>query len=374
MSVRLAVQLFSNLDFASAGPTIEFMKMMQKWFTLMDVSNFQQYIHCNNEDARPFTDVEDPRLEWLETVFLGYIEDLKNESSAGNFFSKETYHALVFATKSNVDCIRHLLTEQHFKFVLTRKMSSDPIESLFGFLRRSSGCNDMLDVKSAVCGLEKMLKTGIVAASKESNVQSSTSFASRQLLPSQQSPTTNSGAADKILDMAVMTLKEHCLSEGSCPSNPKFASVEMVGGFIVRAASESVSCANCIALLQGPKANTPLLGLIAHQDRGGLLYPSQELLKLLVGLRKFVDCVLAHRRCITKPLEVCVKRSVELLAVLPVMSCGNADIAHRKQLFELISKKFIKPMLSNYALSATDRNASVRILENKPLSRKVLKL
>ncbi|KAL1418779.1 hypothetical protein MTO96_025664 [Rhipicephalus appendiculatus] len=357
MSVRLAVQLFSvavtaalsylkdqaghtcDLDFASAGPTIEFMKMMQKWFTLMDVSNFQQYIHCNNEDTRPFTDVEDPRLEWLETVFLGYIEDLKNESSAGNFFSKETYHALVFATKSNVDCIRHVLTVQHFKFVLTRKMSSDPIESLFGFLRRSSGCNDMLDVKSAVCGLEKMLKTGIVAASKESNVQSSTSFASRQLLPSQQSPTTNSGGNGGRLYCS--SCERECLLRK-----------------LYRTAARAQSHA--------------LLGLIAHQDRGGLLYPSQELLKLLVGLRKFVDCVLAHRRCITKPLEVCVKRSVELLAVLPVLSCGNADIAHRKQLFELISKKFMKPMLSNYALSATERNASVRILENKPLSRKVL--
>lgn len=50
---------------------------MQKWFALMDVSNFQKYIHCNNEDSRPFTNVEDPRLEWLETVFLNYIEDLK---------------------------------------------------------------------------------------------------------------------------------------------------------------------------------------------------------------------------------------------------------------------------------------------------------
>ncbi|KAL1483733.1 hypothetical protein MTO96_033007 [Rhipicephalus appendiculatus] len=268
MSVRQAMQLFSavvtaalsyfkdqagytcDLDFASAGPTTEFMKMMQKWFTLMDVSNFQQYMPCNNEDAGLFVDVEDPRLEMLETIFLGHIEDLKNESSAGNFFSKETYHALVFETKSNVDCIRHLLTVKHFKFVLTRKMSSDPIESLFGFLRRSSrpACNDMLDVKSAVCGLEEMFKTGIVAASKESNVQIWTSFASRQLLPSQQSPTTNSGAANKILDMAVMTLKEHCLSEGSCPPNPDVPSVAMVGGFIVRAASKSVSCANCIAL------------------------------------------------------------------------------------------------------------------------------
>ncbi|KAH7952619.1 hypothetical protein HPB51_028221 [Rhipicephalus microplus] len=219
-----------------------------------------------------------------------------------------------------------------------------------------------------------MLKTGIIAASKESNVQSSTSFALRQLLPSQSGPTTNPGAAEKILDMTVATTKEHCLSEGPCRSNPDVASVAMVGGFIVRAASESISCQNCVALLQGPKANTPLLGLIAHQDRGGLLYLSQELLKLLVGLRKFVDCVLAHRRDITKPLEVCVKRTVELLVVLPVLSCANADVDHRKQLFELTSKKFIKPMLSNYALGVTDRNAAVRILENKPLFRKVLKL
>ncbi|KAH6928051.1 hypothetical protein HPB50_010893 [Hyalomma asiaticum] len=354
MNVRLAVQLFSapvtaalsylkdqaghscDLDFASAGATIEFMKMMQKWFTIMDVSNFQQHIHCNNEDARPFTDVDDPRLEWLETVFLGYVEELKNESPAGNFLSKETYHALVFATMSNVHCIRHLLTAKNFKFVLTRKMSSDPIESLFGFLRRSSGCNDMLDVKSAVCGLEKMLKTGIVSASWESNVQSSTSFTSRQLLSPQQSPATNSGEADDILDVAVRRLKEHCLSEGPCPSNPDVASVAM--------------------------------------DRGGLFYPSQELLKLLVGLRRFVDYVLEHRRCIRRPLETCVKRSVELLVELPILCCGNADTDHRKQLFELISKKFAKPMLSNYALGATDRNAAVRFFENKPLSRKVLKL
>ncbi|KAH6926069.1 hypothetical protein HPB50_013695 [Hyalomma asiaticum] len=123
MNVRLAVQLFSapvtaalsylkdqaghscDLDFASAGATIEFMKMMQKWFTIMDVSNFHQHIHCNNEGARPFTDVDDPRLEWLETVFVGYVEELKNESPA--------CHALVFATMSNVHCIRHLLTAKN---------------------------------------------------------------------------------------------------------------------------------------------------------------------------------------------------------------------------------------------------------------------
>lgn len=66
MSVKLAVQLLSaaivgalkyfkdqagqtsDAEFASAGPTIQFLEVMQRWFTLMDVSDCQQYVHCNN--------------------------------------------------------------------------------------------------------------------------------------------------------------------------------------------------------------------------------------------------------------------------------------------------------------------------------------
>ncbi|KAH6920510.1 hypothetical protein HPB50_028500 [Hyalomma asiaticum] len=391
MNVMVAVQLFSlavtaalcylkdqaghscDADFASAGPTIEFMQMMQRWFTMMDISNCQKHIHCNNVDARQFTEADDPRLEWLEGAFLIYIEDLRNESAADSFLSKETYHALVFATKSNVQCVRHLLTTKKFSFVLTRKMSSDPIESMFGFLRRSSGSNDVLDVKSAMCGLEKMLKTGIVAASDQSNVQSSTSYVARQLLPTQHS-TAMPPTGSRFLDQAVNDLKNHMTTSTPRITGPDEASVAVVGGFIVRAASERILCSNCIALLQGQKGNTPLLGLIAHQDRGGLFYPSQELVKLLIGLRKLVDHVLPHRKRFTKPLEDCVQRSVAALMELNVLSCGNADSDHRKVLLELITTKFMKPLFTNYAVSASDGNAVVKFLDRKPLSRKVLKL
>ncbi|KAH9372621.1 hypothetical protein HPB48_021769 [Haemaphysalis longicornis] len=50
-------------------------------------------------------------------------------------------------------------------------MSSDPIAAMFGFVKRSAGCDDALDVKSATCSLENMLKTGIISASSGSNVQ-----------------------------------------------------------------------------------------------------------------------------------------------------------------------------------------------------------
>ncbi|CAN7975837.1 unnamed protein product [Ixodes persulcatus] len=270
-----------DAEFASVGPTVTFMKCVHKWFTIMDVSNCQQHIHLNNEDGRQFTDIDDARLDWLETVFLEYIQDLKNGSRPENFLSKEISHALVFTTKSNVECIRYLLTAKQFKFVLTRKLSSDPIESMFGFLRRSAGGNDALDVKSALYWLEKMLKSGIIAASRESNA-TSTSFFSNRLVSVQQRSPADMRAADKCMKIAEEKLREQCLSARPCHGNPDVASVAVLGGYIVRATNEHIPCEDCTALLQGSKAYTPLQRLISHQDQGGLCYPSQELVKLLI--------------------------------------------------------------------------------------------
>ncbi|KAH6933263.1 hypothetical protein HPB50_013917 [Hyalomma asiaticum] len=132
MNVRTAVQLFSSavtaalkymtdqvghscdLEFASVEPTIMFIETIHKWFSCMDVSNLQQHIHRNDENARQFGDVNDARLQWLENDLIGYTEELKIQS-------KKTHHAL-FSTKSNVQRIRHHPTEEEFRFVLTRKI------------------------------------------------------------------------------------------------------------------------------------------------------------------------------------------------------------------------------------------------------------
>lgn len=99
-------------------------------------------------------DVGDARLEWLETTFLDYIARLKSESHPDNFFSKETSHALVLMTISNVKCMCFLLREK-INLVLTQTFSGDPIEALFGFLRGMAGCNDAMDVKKCSAGLKK---------------------------------------------------------------------------------------------------------------------------------------------------------------------------------------------------------------------------
>lgn len=59
-----------DIEFASVGPTMEFIKMMCKWFAVMDGSNTRQHIHKIDPNSRYFIDIEDARLEWLEVTFL----------------------------------------------------------------------------------------------------------------------------------------------------------------------------------------------------------------------------------------------------------------------------------------------------------------
>lgn len=166
------------MQFATVGPTVQFMLMMHKWFAVIDVINSQRHIHKNDPKSWHFSDVDDASLKWLETTFLGYIASLKNESHPENFFSKETSHALVLVTITNVECVCFLLRKKKINYVLIWKFSSNPIEVLFGFLRRTAGCNDAMNDKSVQGWLERLLETGIVSTSMQSKVKCSTSLSS----------------------------------------------------------------------------------------------------------------------------------------------------------------------------------------------------
>ncbi|KAL1477278.1 hypothetical protein MTO96_035860 [Rhipicephalus appendiculatus] len=84
-----------DIEFASVRPTVEFMEVIHIWFTCVDVSNLQQHIHRNDEDACQFSDTDDRRLEWLEGKFLFYIEQLKTKSRAENYLTAQVAMELV---------------------------------------------------------------------------------------------------------------------------------------------------------------------------------------------------------------------------------------------------------------------------------------
>lgn len=206
-----------------------------------------------------------------------------------------------------------------------------------------------MDVKTVLCGLEKMLKTGIVSASVRSNVNSSTSFCTDAAVSDEntQKPTCTSN--DFFPSAAKNRLRDLCTTPWL--PNPEVASIALIGGYLARALSERLSCESCIQLVEKPKGNAPVDGLIGYQDRGGLKYPTKELVTVLIGLKRFVDMMLFHGKSISKLLETSVEHAVDVLVDIPILVCENKEAGHRKMFLGLLCRKFIKPLLTNHAFN-----------------------
>ncbi|XP_077534827.1 uncharacterized protein LOC144146771 [Haemaphysalis longicornis] len=244
------------------------MDTVHRWFLLMDVSNCFQHIHQNNPDCRQFDCESDEHLEWLETTFIDYHSTMKPQCLAKNFLTKETYQRLVMTTHPNVECVRYLLTESHFLVVLTRKMSSHPTESFFGWLRKSAGSNDQTDARAVLSGIEKTLKTRIASKSDCSNVISvQNSNSSSTVLRDQ--PVTPVQAAEHFPREALtmLTLSENLSESKELLPTPDIAALAMVGGQLARAIGERTSCEECLSLLAKLTSSGTSDALIKHQDR-----------------------------------------------------------------------------------------------------------
>ncbi|XP_077489494.1 uncharacterized protein LOC144100410 [Amblyomma americanum] len=361
-------------SFAYAGPTILFMKNIHRRFLLHDTSNKYQHIEQNFPDVRHFDDKNDSRLEWLEVTFPLYIDQLKKDATYPRaFFSAETYEALLLTTYSTACCIRYLLAEEKFCFVLMRKFSSDPIEALFGTLRRSLGCNDQLHVRSVLSGLEKVLKTGIAATSEHSNVLHHESHHSTGL---RTAGLCALGRIDELPRAALEILGRLDVQHvpASLPTL-QLSATFYVGGYIARVISEHMECEQCCLLTTKPPTGNPLEQFTREQDRGGLLYPSDELLYVLDTLRLFVETSLKENPRLENPLKNLTDAAVPAICKSRLLKCPFSDSSHREHFSLLVATRFIRPLLVNYACSITDKNDLYKpLFRQKPLSRKVMKL
>lgn len=105
--------------------------------------------------------------------------------------------------------------------------------------------------------------------------------------------------------------------------------------------------------------------------RGGLFYPTSEVIRLLRALQRFVEIMVSDHRSLEKPLEACLQHSVSMIADLPILKYRNCGDGHRWAFVELTCKKLIKPLLSDHAFIITDKSAVTKIYgKKKIISRK----
>jgi hypothetical protein len=384
MNVRRAIQVFSpsvtaalrflkeagDEQFSDVDATISYMENMYHFFKVHNVSRRYQYTNTLDSSEAPFVHISDERLHWLNTTFQKYIADIQQSSATLNLngLTKETSHALTFTAKSTYLCIKYLLNEVGFYYVLTRSFSSDCVEAMFSHVRLKGGSNDATDARAAEYAMRQILRCGIIKASTSANVSANEGFISSTTLPSL--PAIELTIMENVLLPFVLRRIQN-LKYNTTPDNHIYAaSVAFLAGYICKKINTKIGCDACITPLLSFTVPGPLLQLVSLQDRGGLFYPSSIFVAVVQRIADIGQEALQFMEMQNTCHQMVEIMRPHLLKNPIFSSC----LLHKNQICELIITATLKPVLDNICQEKTDLLKKKCAIQNKPLCRKILKL
>ncbi|XP_075723044.1 uncharacterized protein LOC142765629 isoform X2 [Rhipicephalus microplus] len=248
-------------EFQDCLPIITFMKMVSKWYDLHNIGA----VKPRGQREEPFCLIDDDRLSWLEVDFITYIEEIQlSGGKTKKKMTKETCEATIMTTRSTVALIQHLL-DNNFRYVLTRALNSDPVESLFSCFRQFNRGNDRVDARTAVFTAEKLLKVGILQAAKSGNAPHSSETNAPLKLKAQEGNTAAVPLA-VVLGAKRLSYELEVLNVWlAVPDNLELAPLVYLAGYIARACEEKVRtvifklCIICCILSNASLVRQPVL-------------------------------------------------------------------------------------------------------------------
>ena len=242
-------------------------------------------------DKKPFYSIEDERLEWLDQFCewlekwktevvseLDKIPQVKSKAPAAERkaaqdkkkeiklrgLTKETHDAMILTSRSTAACVKYLLKYKGFVFLLTRRMTSDEIEQMFGALRQLVGGNFKLDAQSGTQAFERIVRTGIARASVNGNVPLTRETQAEYALIRASIPSRKrTGNELMFLPSSYLTV---LLELEVAPDEPEICSqsttLAFVAGYLLRVQEEQEFCTECLERLSGENPMHPLMILI----------------------------------------------------------------------------------------------------------------
>lgn len=205
-------------------------------------------------------------------------------------------------TLSSVLSLLDYLTESvGFKYLMTSRLSQDPVEHLFGIVRQSSGCNSHPTPQQFVVTVNCLSFSNLAHSVSKGNCEPSVISALLDADASQQaSPSGRQELINKFLDAGNIDAAEAVILKTLPDHSPcTIASSDSrlifyIAGYVARNCTLKTGCEACLILLLITKeaaGNLRLAEFTHMKDNGGLLYPASPLYQFVVNLEKdFTTC------------------------------------------------------------------------------------
>lgn len=326
MKVRLATQLLSRSvsealfycrdklqlkEFRNCGPTADFILIMNNVF---DILNSHKISDFGFKQATCSNNIENIRLFLFD--FSRYINNLKFLDGTHVLLSqrKSGFVGLLMGLKAVIGIYDEYIAKGHLNFIPTYKLNQDHIELFFGTIRSQGGYNNNPTCRQFMAAYKKILihaevregGAGNCIPLEDINILNVTS----RTKPPEQ--IINESVANRSLVNCIDDAATHdFLNDHNYAFNYDSLSaysvevVTYIAGFVSFKLGNKLQCELCVTQLYGDKEDF-LDSLISHKSRGGLKYPSTDVLVICIKTEKFLKVESIHKNKINKEI-ICLK-------------------------------------------------------------------
>ena len=336
MKVRLAAQTLSSsvadaIDFLRASghhafkdseATVRFIRIIDRLFDLLNGKN----PHGKGFKA-PLTLLNRPIWDSVITESIEYLAALKDEHGKLILTHRRKTFAvgLIMAATSTRKLANELLTRtiNPYSYLLPYKFSQDHLELLNACIRGRNGDNSNPNVQQFRSALKKILQRASITASKYANC---VSFEDDVSSPIFELKYTKNRSALQQKDEEPILEKDLLpdLSSDSGVSENKENILAYIAGFIIRILSKKIDCATCFEDMLAVDRKKRHLSFIAFKDKGGLIYPSDDVVKIVRVSEKYCKFLSCDADSNIKPSKnLRQKMSYSVLRELSTTRPGN---------------------------------------------------
>lgn len=234
--------------------------------------------------------------------FLSFLSEWERHTNGQRgFLSQSTVTGLRVTLCSTLSLLKYLTQHIGFKYVMTSRVSQDPVEHLFGIVRQSSGCNTHPTPQQFIATVNCLSFSNLAHSVSRGNCEPAVlssllnadageqdTCTGREKLIDRFLDAGNLDAADALLTKAVPDHSSIVVASSDCRLT------FYIAGYVARKCVLKTGCERCLNLLLLTKEaadNLNMAELVRLKDNGGLLYPSSKLFKFVADLEEsFTTC------------------------------------------------------------------------------------
>lgn len=392
MKVRLATQLFSSSvadalefceelkieDFKDSGATAKFIRYFNNLFDVLNSRSlkqpgFKQALNPKNKEET---------IKFLD-LMCNYIANLKTVNGEKLIQSrrKTGFLGLLVCIQSIKNLFTDLIEEKEtngafLKCLPLYKVSQDHLELFFSSVRSCGGFNNNPSARQFQSAYKKLIVNSQIKSSNKGNccpleelfiMSSSTSVAPEKII---NTSCGKSRLIDETLQEQCAELKDHNYAfDPSRLSEYSTHVVEYIAGWVVRKLNMELKCEDCLAAILSPAGED--CSFIKRKNRGGLIYPSNEVKKICKKSESFFRMAIKSNYIKYKEDQIVSKVLESFLNenIFPELDLHMHDVSplenHSIHLVRAVAKKYLHLRYHYFAKTIVQNTDSMRQLYTK---------